>query len=150
MPTAQNQHTLTTWFRTTSPAQSIMDALIWRSPSDMARLAHLKSVVINGPDLIYRRWTLIRSLSLLPWLCIRDSTPWLSPRINLNYFSSFLLLFHFPSWNVSASVIPPSPQMALILCAVSCCKQWIGQASIAEHNHIVEGIFQEAVIAGLI
>jgi hypothetical protein len=34
---------------------------------------------------------------------------------------------------------PFSPDGAHSL-AVSCCKQWIGQASIAGHNHIVEGI----------
>ena len=50
LPAAQNQHTLTTWFRSTSPARLIMDALIQRSPSDMARLAHLKGVVLKGPD----------------------------------------------------------------------------------------------------
>ena len=50
LPAAQNQHALTTWFRSTAPAQVILDALIRRSPPDMARLAHLQSAVIKGSD----------------------------------------------------------------------------------------------------
>jgi hypothetical protein len=117
-----------------------MDALIWRSPSDMARLAHLKSVVLNGPD---PHLPSLDPNKVIKFTSMAVYTRFHSLVITQNQLELFLKLYFalaLPQLECECLCnIPFSPDGAHSI-AVSCCKQWIGQASIAGHNHIVEGI----------
>ena len=146
LPAAQNQHILTTWFRSTSPAQLIMDALIRRSPSDVARLAHLKSVVLKGNDPHFTSLDPNKVIKFTPMAVYTRFHSMVITPYQLELVLKLSLALPLPQPERACLCNTPfSPDGAHSLC----CKQWIGQSSIAGHNRIVEGIFQEAVIAGL-
>ena len=146
LPAAQNQHARTTWFRATSPAQLIMDALIRHSPSDMARLAHLKSVVLKGPDPHFPYLDPNKAIKFTPMAVYTRFHSLVITQYQLELVLKLSLALQLPQPERACLCNTPfSPDGAHSLC----CRQWIGQSSIAGHNRIVEGIFQEAVITGL-